>query len=256
MPSFIKNTSGGKAISGGALAPRSRRGNNTNQVASYWSGGGPSLPNLEFFVVAGGGGGGAGFNNGSVGGNGGSGGGGGGSIAPLTAGVAGTYTITVGAGGNGGPYPSAAGAGGSSSIVNPSSATVVSATGGGAGASNTHPSSVYNGGGGTGTSWNGGSGNSSGGTTSTWTGTSVTYSYSGTIGVGNYDSQPGNEGRGGNSGGGNPFSGSFGQNGGAWIKILTADIGSVKSTTGSVTTYTSGSYTYYKWTGSGTLVLG
>lgn len=39
MPSFIRNTSGGKAISGGALAPRSRRGNNTDQVNSYWSGG-------------------------------------------------------------------------------------------------------------------------------------------------------------------------------------------------------------------------
>jgi hypothetical protein len=39
MPSFIRNLSGGKAISGGALAPRSRRGN-TGQVAAYWSGGG------------------------------------------------------------------------------------------------------------------------------------------------------------------------------------------------------------------------
>lgn len=39
MPSFLKNTSGGKAISGGALAPRSRRGNATAQVAAYWAGG-------------------------------------------------------------------------------------------------------------------------------------------------------------------------------------------------------------------------
>lgn len=39
MPSFIRNTSGGKAISGGALAPRSRRGNATAQVAAYWAGG-------------------------------------------------------------------------------------------------------------------------------------------------------------------------------------------------------------------------
>lgn len=37
MPSFLRNTSGGKAISGGALSPRNRRGN-TNPVASYWAG--------------------------------------------------------------------------------------------------------------------------------------------------------------------------------------------------------------------------
>ena len=39
MPSFIRNTSGGKAISGGALAPRSRRGNAVAQVDAYWRGG-------------------------------------------------------------------------------------------------------------------------------------------------------------------------------------------------------------------------
>jgi hypothetical protein len=49
MPSFIRNTSGGKAISGGSLAPRSRRGNNTDQVNSYWSGGG------DIFTIATGG---------------------------------------------------------------------------------------------------------------------------------------------------------------------------------------------------------
>ena len=38
MPSFIRNTSGGTAVSGGALAPRSRRGN-TNQADAYWRGG-------------------------------------------------------------------------------------------------------------------------------------------------------------------------------------------------------------------------
>ncbi len=39
MPSFLKSTAGGKAISGGALAPRSRRGNAVAQVDSYWRGG-------------------------------------------------------------------------------------------------------------------------------------------------------------------------------------------------------------------------
>ena len=38
MPSFFKNVLGGKAISGGALAPRSRRGNATDVVATYWFG--------------------------------------------------------------------------------------------------------------------------------------------------------------------------------------------------------------------------
>jgi hypothetical protein len=38
VPSFLKNTAGGKAISGGALQPRGRRGN-TAQIASYWAGG-------------------------------------------------------------------------------------------------------------------------------------------------------------------------------------------------------------------------
>lgn len=37
MPSFSKNLAGGRAISGGALAPRHRRGN-TNQVATYFAG--------------------------------------------------------------------------------------------------------------------------------------------------------------------------------------------------------------------------
>jgi hypothetical protein len=38
MPSFLRTTAGGKAISGGALQPRGRRGN-TAQIASYWAGG-------------------------------------------------------------------------------------------------------------------------------------------------------------------------------------------------------------------------
>jgi hypothetical protein len=38
MPKFDRALAGGKAISGGALAPRSRRGN-TNQTADYWFGG-------------------------------------------------------------------------------------------------------------------------------------------------------------------------------------------------------------------------
>ncbi len=50
MPSFLNITTGGKAISGGSLAPRTRRGNSTAQVNDYFSGGGgPS-----FMVATGG----------------------------------------------------------------------------------------------------------------------------------------------------------------------------------------------------------
>ena len=78
MPSFVKNTPGGKVISGGALAPRSRRGN-TNQVNDYWSGGVSSnpTPNVQFLVVAGGGGGGSDNGTGAGCGGGGAGGAGG-----------------------------------------------------------------------------------------------------------------------------------------------------------------------------------
>ena len=41
MSRINRNTSGGKAVSGGALAPRSRRGN-TLQADAYWRGGGAS----------------------------------------------------------------------------------------------------------------------------------------------------------------------------------------------------------------------
>jgi hypothetical protein len=59
MPSVIRNTSGGKAVSGGALAPRSRRGN-TAQADAYWRGG--EIPPLQIqYLVLGGGGGGGGY---------------------------------------------------------------------------------------------------------------------------------------------------------------------------------------------------
>ena len=56
MPSFLTNTAGGKSVAT-MKAPRSRRGD-TNQVASYWAGGGSLVtPTVEYLVVAGGGGG-------------------------------------------------------------------------------------------------------------------------------------------------------------------------------------------------------
>lgn len=108
MPSFIRNLSGGKAISGGALAPRSRRGN-TGQVDSYWSGGGgPNFPTtLEYLVVAGGAGGGQEENDSGGGGGGGGGfrtnvvgansGGGCGAEAAFVVAKGTAYTVTIGA---------------------------------------------------------------------------------------------------------------------------------------------------------------
>lgn len=133
MPSFIRNTSGGKAISGGALAPRSRRGNTTAQVAAYWAGGatGPDATGgigspvatgtgynyLQFnatgnltvtsggtfeFKIFGGGGGGAPGNGYNAFGRGGGKGGTGNITATLTPG---TYLITIGGGGSGPTSP-------------------------------------------------------------------------------------------------------------------------------------------------------
>ena len=52
MPKFNRATSGGEAVSGGSLAPRSRRGD-TNQVAAYWAGGGASFSS-EYLAINGG----------------------------------------------------------------------------------------------------------------------------------------------------------------------------------------------------------
>ena len=103
MPTFSKVTAGGKAISGGSLNLRGRRGN-TAQVDGYWRGGGGNFPaTIEYLIIAGGGG------AGGRGGGGGAGGyrtsvigattGGGGaaeSVLPVSGGTA--YTVTVGAG--------------------------------------------------------------------------------------------------------------------------------------------------------------
>ena len=156
MPSFITNLSGGKAISGGALAPRSRRGNSTAQVASYWSGGEVgyiiatggtentyivggitykshkftssgtftvtqlgSTPQVDVLVIAGGGGG---------GGDRAAGGGAGGFRTNTQTLVSATgYTVTVG---TGGPYATPTTRGGNSSFVG---ATTITSTGGGSG---------------------------------------------------------------------------------------------------------------------------
>ena len=55
MPTFLGTTAGGRAISGGVLAPRSNRGS-TGAVATFFLGSLPSPVSVEYILVAGGGG--------------------------------------------------------------------------------------------------------------------------------------------------------------------------------------------------------
>jgi hypothetical protein len=128
MPRALIELQGSKAIAGGALAPRSRRGT-VGQVDSVRFGGVSATPTIEYLVIAGGGGG--AYN----GGGGGAGGyrnatigeltGGGGSAESVLAISAGTaYTVTIGAG-----DPSYAGQGqGRASVLGS-----ITSTGGGSG---------------------------------------------------------------------------------------------------------------------------
>ena len=179
MPDVVKNLAGGKAISGGSLQPRGRRGN-TAQVAAYWSGGGPvfmaatggttndyvlngityrshtfassgsfivttagDTPQVDVLVIGGGGGGGGRD-------YGGGGGGGYGNTATQTL-TATTYSLTVGnAGGNAYNPAAGGGSGGGTTTFNG-----ISGAGGGPGGSN-YGGASGNGGG---IYTNGGSGN-------------------------------------------------------------------------------------------------
>jgi hypothetical protein len=177
MPSFLKNTSGGKSISGGALAPRSIRGS-TNQVAAYWAGGSADPLMIEYLAVGGGGGRSPGVYGAYWGA-----GGGGGALRDGTVLVkVGTYTCTVGGwGGN-------CGNGGSSTIVHNIDGTIASArfgaaasgtTGGDNGDFSGGGGGGLDGGGGAGAAGGGGTGGSSGvggpGKASSITGSSLTY---------------------------------------------------------------------------------
>jgi hypothetical protein len=255
MTGFNRVLRGGRSVSGNAEAPRSRRGNQTAQVDTYWSGLTPAVSAgypIEFFAVGGGGGGGAGFNNGSTASQGGTGGGGGGSQTAVLNRIAGTYTITVGAAGTAGGYPSPpGGTGGTGSVIDPANNTVCSAAGGNGGLSNQNP--AVNGTGGVGTTWTGGTGSSAGGTSNSWTGTAVTYSTSGANAPAG--APTGNEGIGGSAGSGNPSPGTVGTSGSTFLRIRSNFASKVLSTTGSPSTFTAGEYTYYKWTTSGTVTL-
>lgn len=130
----FRDTSGGKAIGGGALAPRTKRTNATNQVDSWRRGGAGVTPpvNIQYVIVAGGGGGivsdrggggGAGGYKSSVTGE--LSGGNTSALAPLTNNGA-TLTVEIGAGG-------AIGLNGNNSFISNESTTVTVLGGGRAG---------------------------------------------------------------------------------------------------------------------------
>ena len=132
MPTFLGTTAGGRAISGGVLAPRSNRGS-TGAVATFFLGSRPPTVSVEYILV-----------------------GGGGNAPSLICGA------TAGGGGAGGTFT------GSSTVI-PGNTYTFSVGGSGGGTSSvsgtgwTGRTSVTGGGGGGSCNGNGGSGGSGGG---------------------------------------------------------------------------------------------
>lgn len=246
MPKVFRDTSGGKAVGGGALSPRTRKTNSTLQIDSWRRGGGSNPPqNVDFLVVAGGGSGpGMGAN---VGGGGGGGGGMRSSVTPTAGNATGeakvnispgtNYSVVVGGtganstfatitsngGGNGGGSGSATGASGGSGgggISGGGGGTAGQGHGGGHGAGSWGYTVCSSGGGGgagggggsTGSTSSGGSGG--GGVSNSITGSAVTYS----AGGGGQNSGGGCAG--GAGGGANTGNGCCGGAGGSGVVVV------------------------------------
>jgi hypothetical protein len=240
MPRALIETFGGKAMAGGALAPRSRRGVQ-GQVDSVRRGGGKTPPVIQYLLVAGGGTGGTGSNPGAF--NGGGGGGGGGSYAPSFQTASDTqYTITVG---------------GSASPTSAFGATVNGGTSGngapgGTGSTANGATSYTGGNGGPGFFFYSGSPPQPGYTPPAISGTSTTYGAGGPVGAGGGGGA--NTGNGG--GGGDGVYSQPGVPGGSGIVIIkyATSFEVASATTGSVSysSAQSGFHTY-TFTGSGTI---
>jgi len=97
MSRSAKTTSGGKAVGGGALSPRSKHVNSTFQVDGWRRGGGAGPIDVQYFVISGAGGAGAGNDGFSQGGAGGGGGGFRSGTIETALGV--TVAVVVGGGG-------------------------------------------------------------------------------------------------------------------------------------------------------------
>ena len=257
MSKISRNTAGGKAVSGGALAPRSRRGN-TLQADGYWRGGGALPIAFEYLVIGGG-------NGGSSGGGGNAGGyrtnvagstnGYAAALEPVLELGAGTYTVIVGGGGGAG------GSGGGTSTF----ATITTAASGGIG--------------GTGA---GGAGNGGAGLSNSITGTAVMRGGGGSAGGDYTNGNAGIDGGGGGAiylndyygygyarstpaankggGGGGGYFGNDGQAGGSGVVIvryLTAAASGYAITGGTKTVGPSGAttYTLHEFTSTGTTSL-
>ena len=208
----------------------------------------------EFMVVGGGGGGANGFNNGQVGVTCFGGGGGGTTISSSVTISAGVYTMNVGGAGS-----TNGGTGGTSSVVFGGS-TLYSAAGGNGSYADRYP---FGGAGGSGSTSNGTAGSQAGytvavgGYSNAFDGTTRTYGSGGGANPGGGGTAGANgEGDGGQSGGGgNPWGGAPGGTGIAMLKILTSNTGRITGTTGTVSTVVTGSYTVYRFTGTGTVTV-
>lgn len=250
------NHGGGGGGAGGYLEAASVTVNSGQAYTVIVGGGAPPAPITEGIGASGGNssflaalayGGGSGARSGFAAGNGGSGGGSSGNyIDGEGSGVSGQgYAGAKGSPANYWNESLRGGGGGGAGAAAPTLANGASGHGGAGRSSSITGSAVYRAGGGGGSSQQGvaaGSGGSGGG----GDGNSAQWGYGGSGGV--------NTGSGGGGGGGNGSYSEFGGTGGSGVVIIRT-LAAAAATTGSPTVTTSGSYTIYTFTGSGSITF-